>query len=84
VEIKLWHCDKKIHYLSSRSRFSHAPDGVTATRAIRGYHPTAHNIAFTSTVEADLIEAALDTGVDKCLTKDTQIKQIVDALLEIS
>lgn len=59
-------------------------DGVAATRAILDCHPTARIIILTSTVESDLIEAALEAGAKQWLAKGTQITEIIDAVLEVA
>ena len=57
-------------------------DGVQATVALRESHPDVAVVCLTASANAREIEALYAAGATACLTKDQELDEIVDALLE--
>jgi DNA-binding NarL/FixJ family response regulator len=57
-------------------------DGVQATVAVRESHPDVAVVCLTASANAREIEALYAAGATACLTKDQELDEIVDALLE--
>ena len=57
-------------------------DGVQATAAVRESHPEVAVVCLTASANAREIEALYAAGATACLTKDQELDEIVDALLE--
>ena len=57
-------------------------DGVQATAAVRQAHPDVAVVCLTASANPREIEALYAAGATACLTKDQELDEIVDALLE--
>lgn len=57
-------------------------DGVEATAAIRSTCPAASVVALTATAENRELDALYDAGAVACLTKDSDLTEIVGAIRE--
>jgi DNA-binding NarL/FixJ family response regulator len=57
-------------------------DGVQATVAVREAHPDVAVVCLTASANAREIEALYAAGATACLTKDQELDEIVNALLE--
>jgi DNA-binding NarL/FixJ family response regulator len=57
-------------------------DGVQATAAVRESHPDVAVVCLTASANAREIEALYAAGATACLTKDQELDEIVNALLE--
>jgi two-component system response regulator DesR len=57
-------------------------DGVQATAAVRQAHPDVAVVCLTASANPREIEALYAAGAAACLTKDQELDEIVDALLE--
>ena len=57
-------------------------DGVQATAALRESHPDVAVVCLTASANAREIEALYAAGATACLTKDQELDEIVNALLE--
>ena len=57
-------------------------DGVQATVAVRESHPDVAVVCLTASANAREIEALYEAGATACLTKDQELDEIVNALLE--
>ena len=57
-------------------------DGVQATAAVRETHPEVAVVCLTASANAREIEALYAAGATACLTKDQELDEIVNALLE--
>ncbi len=57
-------------------------DGVQATSAVREAHPDVAVVCLTASANAREIEALYAAGATACLTKDQELDEIVNALLE--
>lgn len=57
-------------------------DGVQATAAVREAHPGVAVVCLTASANAREIEALYAAGATACLTKDQELDEIVNALLE--
>jgi DNA-binding NarL/FixJ family response regulator len=57
-------------------------DGVQATAAVRQAHPDVAVGCLTASANPREIEALYAAGATACLTKDQELDEIVDALLE--
>jgi DNA-binding NarL/FixJ family response regulator len=55
-------------------------DGVETTAAIGEVCPTASVVVLTAIAQAEEIEALYDAGAVACLTKDTELDEIVGAV----
>jgi two-component system response regulator DesR len=55
-------------------------DGVQATRAVRAACPTAAVVCLTASAGGREIEALLEAGATRCLRKDQELEDIVDAI----
>jgi two-component system, NarL family, response regulator DesR len=55
-------------------------DGVQATRAIRSAVPEAGVVCLTASAEGSEIRDLLEAGVVACLTKDTDLRDIIAAI----
>ncbi|MDX6486791.1 MAG: hypothetical protein QOF43_1944 [Gaiellaceae bacterium] len=57
-------------------------DGVQATAAIKEAHPDVAVVCLTASANAREIEALYAAGASACLTKDRELDEIVDAVLQ--
>ena len=57
-------------------------DGVQATAAVLQAHPDVAVVCLTASANPREIEALYAAGATACLTKDQELDEIVDALLE--
>jgi len=57
-------------------------DGVQATAAVRESHPDVAVVCLTASATAREIEALYAAGAAACLTKDQELDEIVNALVE--
>jgi len=57
-------------------------DGVQATAAVLQEHPDVAVVCLTASANPREIEALYAAGATACLTKDQELDEIVDALLE--
>jgi len=57
-------------------------DGVQATAAVLEAAPGVAVVALTASASEREVEALLDAGATACLTKDRELDEIVDAILE--
>jgi DNA-binding NarL/FixJ family response regulator len=57
-------------------------DGVQATAVVREAHPDVAVVCLTASANAREIEALYAAGATACLTKDQELDEIVNALLE--
>jgi DNA-binding NarL/FixJ family response regulator len=57
-------------------------DGVQATVAVREAYPEVAVVCLTASANAREIEALYAAGATACLTKDQELDEIVNALLE--
>jgi DNA-binding NarL/FixJ family response regulator len=57
-------------------------DGVQATAAVREAYPDVAVVCLTASANAREIEALYAAGATACLTKDQELDEIVNALLE--
>jgi len=57
-------------------------DGVQTTVAVKEAHPEIAVVCLTASANAREIEALYEAGATACLTKDQELDEIVDALLE--
>jgi DNA-binding NarL/FixJ family response regulator len=57
-------------------------DGVQATAAVRESHPDVAVVCLTASANAREIEALYAAGAAACLTKDQELDEIVNALVE--
>jgi len=57
-------------------------DGVQATAAVLEAAPEVAVVALTASASEREVEALLDAGATACLTKDRELDEIVDAILE--
>jgi two-component system response regulator DesR len=57
-------------------------DGVQATAAVRAASPRTAVVALTASASEREREALLAAGATACLTKDRELEEIVDALLQ--
>jgi DNA-binding NarL/FixJ family response regulator len=57
-------------------------DGVQATAAVLQAHPDVAVVCLTASANPREIEALYAAGAAACLTKDQELDEIVDALLE--
>ena len=57
-------------------------DGVQATAAVLEAAPGVAVVALTASASEREVDALLDAGATACLTKDRELDEIVDAILE--
>jgi two-component system response regulator DesR len=57
-------------------------DGVQATAAVLDAAPGVAVVALTASANAREMEALLEAGATACLTKDRELDEIVDAILQ--
>ena len=56
-------------------------DGVQATRAVRASCPETAVVCLTASVEPSEFDAVLEAGAVACLSKDSELEQIIGAIL---
>ena len=57
-------------------------DGVQATAAVREASPRTAVVALTASANAREMQALLEAGAAACLTKDSELEEIVEAVLQ--